>query len=121
MPNKKTIKVRTFLNALIKNGYPWTQGHFQNSAGESCAIGQAMRNLGYDLTDPNHLNTAWSLADSLNALLAAGGGDDDFDDTLISFNDHRAISYDEVIEWAKKNFGPLSENKITYVEYTSEV
>lgn len=120
MTTKRTITVRTFLDALIKNGYPWTQGYFQNNEGASCAVGQAMRNLGYDMSgnggDFGGWDTAWSLADALSSLL-----DDSADDTIISFNDHEAASYQDVIAWAEQNLGPYSDREITYVEYTSEV
>lgn len=115
----KTITVRAFLDALIKNGYRWTQGYFQDSEGASCAIGQAMRNLGYDMAgngaDYGSWATAWSLADALNKF------NDDDDDTIVSFNDHEATSYQDVIDWAEKNFGPHRDEEITYVEYTNQI
>lgn len=114
MPSK-TITVRAFLDALIKNGYRWTQGYFQDSEGASCAVGQAMRNLGYDMSgNGGSWDTAWSLANALNEF-----NDDAFNDTIISFNDHGATSYQDVIDWAVKNFEAHSDEEITYVEYTN--
>ena len=103
------ISVGECLDALDKNGYPWTQGSFYRSDGSSCAMGQAFRNLGYE---GEAINGA--LRDGVNKFtnhLSAISGQFR---TIIGFNDNTAESYEDVVYFAHQTLDPYREVTIPF-------
>lgn len=62
--DKIVFNGQDFIDALEKNGYPWTIGYFY-LGGMSCAIGQVARNFGISPDNPSFDEDCWSIADAI--------------------------------------------------------
>lgn len=105
----KEIKVSDFIEAVEKNGYPWIRMNmYDPDTNSSCALGQAVRNLGYDPDVDRSLFLA--IANGLgNTLLFKYGL------SVTQYNDSIASTYEDIIDWVKKRFSPYADETITLI------
>lgn len=86
------ITIAEFIELLEKNGYPWTKFYTKNVFGESCALGQVARNLGFE--NKNDIDyVVRSLDNSIHNMTGY---------SIIIYNDTQAKSYEEVVKFAKR-------------------
>lgn len=91
----RKIKVKEALDALDKNGYPWTQGDFLTPSGASCAVGQMARNLGLDAKDTRVM---WELSEALYHVLPEAAHLYGGARNITTINDRKAYtSYEQVV------------------------
>jgi hypothetical protein len=107
--NLHMITVSEFLDALDKNGYPWTTEHFYRGDGASCAMGQVGRNLGFDPNTSVFQNKMFLLADKLWDVVDAGESID-----IIGYNDDEAQSYQDVVEYAHEALDAYKDKEIIF-------
>lgn len=106
----KSLTIGEFLDALEKNGYPWTTGEFENADGASCAVGQAFRNLGYKFFkdngnyDNDSDEDAWAFNRAVKELTGIG---------IIYINDSSS-SWEESLSTIKDMLEPYKNVVISY-------
>lgn len=101
-----TLTVGEFLDALDKNGYSWAKNTFWDEADRSCAIGQAARNLGWEVGEPEQ--HVWVLSNKIREVY-----DPHFiHGSLVSKNDNPHTTYEEVVKFAHSKLDDFRDNVI---------
>lgn len=100
-----SIGVQEFLDALDKNGFPWSKGDFKKtSSNSSCAIGQAGRNLGFDPIDD--YSAFWQLQDKFSSFYEG--------DSIIVYNDGPALSYADVVKYVHEKLDSFADQEVLF-------
>ncbi len=120
----RKITVGEYLDALDKNGFEWTKAWFYFD-GRSCAMGQALRNLGYAIKGEgddensryeNKLGSdlGWELNVKLRWLFKDFNVNGKLNQpkSLIDYNDQNAEAYSDVVAYAHEQLDHVRDTVI---------